>query len=52
VFLEDNKGIVTERQMRRFILQKREGIDMWLHYVGRYIFVDVDKFFEWTKRKK
>ena len=51
-FLDSNLGIVTERQMRRFIQQKRKGIEMWLRYVGNRVYIDVEQFFEWTKRKK
>jgi len=50
-FLDANADIVTERQMRRFIQEKRKGIESWLRYVGKRIFVDVDQFFEWIKLK-
>jgi len=40
------------RQMQRYIQQAdANGAAMWIRRVGRKIYVDVDQFFEWTKRK-
>lgn len=51
-FVEENKNLVTMSAMRKWILNAdTNGADMWIHRLGKNIAVDVDKFFEWTKRK-
>lgn len=42
--------LVSYRQMQRFIKDaEKNGAKIWLRRVGKKIFIDVDKFFEWTK---
>jgi hypothetical protein len=51
-FVEENKHLLTLRQMRDIIRREKEnGAHIFIHRIGRRIFIDVDKFFEWTKRK-
>ena len=49
-FCEAHKDLVTIKQMRNYIYRDPDA-DMWVRRIGRRIFVDVDKFFEWTMRK-
>lgn len=51
-FVESNKDLVKLGSMRDWIFHReKNGADMWIRRIGRRIFIDVDKFFEWTKRK-
>lgn len=52
-FVQTHPKLVTMRQMRRMVanIAHNNGADMWIRRIGRRIFVDVDKFFEWTMRK-
>jgi len=52
-FAAEHYKIANLEQLRRFIRNEhKNGASMWVRRVGRRIFVDVDKFFEWTKRKQ
>lgn len=44
--------LVTQNQMRNYIARrKKNGADVWIHRIGRRMFINVENFFEWTKRK-
>lgn len=51
-FCENHKNLVNLNQMREFIRHaEKNGAHIFIHRIGRRIFIDLDKFFEWTKRK-
>lgn len=51
-FVEIHEDIVTMSAMRDWIFKAKDsGANMWIRRLGRRIFIDVDKFFEWTERK-
>ena len=51
-FVNNHPKLVTLRQMRRIVSNSpQNGAELFLRRVNRRIFIDVDKFFEWTKRK-
>lgn len=51
-FVKTHAALVTMGAMRDWIYYSAQnGASMWIHRVGRRIFIDVDKFFQWTKRK-
>jgi hypothetical protein len=51
-FVNTHPKLVTMRQMRRTINNAQSNqADMWIRRINRRIFVDVDEFFEWMKRK-
>lgn len=51
-FVDQHKDLVTTASMRTWIKKRmNNGADCWIVRLGNRIFVDVDKFFEWTKRK-
>ncbi len=51
-FVNTHPKMVTMRQMRRTIKNAQfNKADIWIRRVNRRIFVDVDQFFEWMKRK-
>ena len=51
-FVNNHPKLVTLRQMRRIVSNSpQNGAELFLRRVNRRIFIDGDKFFEWTKRK-
>ena len=52
-FIKAHSSLVEMQQMRRIILNERKnGAVTFIHRIGRRIFINVDKFFEWTQRKR